>query len=105
MTKAVVFSKKVEDGAELVSILGFQMNQLPFNYLEVPITGKAIGHRDCSTSPRNWTTSYLGGANGVFCTVVGSNSSHGYFMENSAMFFKAVFSPNACTIMAISSIA
>lgn len=43
----VVFSKRVNDGNALASILGFQTKELPVSYLGTPLTGRLIRYKDC----------------------------------------------------------
>lgn len=44
---SIIFSKRVTDKAQLASILGFQIKDLPIKYFGVPLTGKAIRFSDC----------------------------------------------------------
>lgn len=42
-----VFSKRVSDGNDLASILGFQTKELPVRYLGTPMTDRLIRYKDC----------------------------------------------------------
>lgn len=44
---SIILSKRVSDKAQITSILGFQLKELPIKYLGVPLTGKAIRFSDC----------------------------------------------------------
>lgn len=43
-----IVSKRALDKAQLAAVLGFTQNNLPVNYLGVPLTGRSISSRDCS---------------------------------------------------------
>lgn len=44
---AIVFNKRVNDGEELVGILGFQVFTLSIKYLRTLLKGRSIKHSDC----------------------------------------------------------